>query len=168
MKMKINKKGFTLIELIVVIAIIGVLSAILVPSYLNYVEKSKKTALESEAKTIQNTLMTSITSEETIYLEEGVCSADVDGTTVDAPCSVKLVIDGELKVELFDAPLYVDGENSYTVDLNSTIDIYRVLPLIFESLTKKKLSGSFEPTNEDLIISYVKDGMSVNISFVSN
>ena len=34
--MKINRKGFTLIEIIVVIAIIGVLSSILVPSILGW------------------------------------------------------------------------------------------------------------------------------------
>lgn len=36
-----NKKGFTLVELIVVIAILGVLAAILVPAFTGYVTKSK-------------------------------------------------------------------------------------------------------------------------------
>ena len=43
-------KAFTLIELIVVIAIIGVLAAILVPSMIGYVESSKLSTANSNAK----------------------------------------------------------------------------------------------------------------------
>ncbi|MBR4345917.1 MAG: type II secretion system protein [Oscillospiraceae bacterium] len=49
--MKTSKmKGFTLIELIVVIAIIGVLAAILVPSMIGYVGSSKLATANSNAK----------------------------------------------------------------------------------------------------------------------
>ncbi len=52
--MKKSQKGFTLVELVVVIAIIGVLAAILVPSMLNYVKKSRLKTANSNAKTAYN------------------------------------------------------------------------------------------------------------------
>ena len=43
-KKRLNNKGFSLVELIIVIAIMAVLVGVLAPAYLRYVEKSRKSA----------------------------------------------------------------------------------------------------------------------------
>jgi type IV pilus assembly protein PilE len=77
---KRNQKGFTLMELMVVIVIVAILAAVAVPLYINYVKDARRT----EAKAAIGALATAM---EEYYLNEGSYPGGADVTplyTVDA------------------------------------------------------------------------------------
>lgn len=58
------QKGFTLIEIMIVTAIIGVLAAIAVPAYIQYVQKANIQACLYEVKGYSNAVITAISTPE--------------------------------------------------------------------------------------------------------
>jgi type IV pilus assembly protein PilA len=81
-KLHARKGGFTLIELMIVVAIIGILAAIAIPNFLRFQLKAKS----SEGKT---NIAAIRTAEQSYYSEFGVYVSTANATPTTAPTSAK-------------------------------------------------------------------------------
>lgn len=92
MKNKANKKGFTIMEMLIVVAIIAVLAAILIPTFNGALVKSKEAAdvanIRAGYAELQVTMLTDnaeVPADEAKFLEQYVKATlnynDVDGAT---------------------------------------------------------------------------------------
>ena len=71
---KFNKKGFTIVELVIVIAVIAILAAVMIPTFSGIVEKAKNSAALQEVtnaykETLANDLSTADTADDEVYVE---------------------------------------------------------------------------------------------------
>lgn len=71
-KMLKNNKGFTLIELMIVVAIIGILAAIAIPNFMNYQCKAKQAEAKSSLGSIR-------VAQEAYFAEYDKYSTDLPG-----------------------------------------------------------------------------------------
>ena len=114
-----NQKGFTLIELMIVIAIIGILSAIAIPNFLSYRQKGKDSAAKSEASNFYVSVMAE-------YADAGISST----WTPDTPptgfgknpkinYTNSIVIDGNGTTASTMTFTHADGGQAYTLDAST-------------------------------------------------
>jgi prepilin-type N-terminal cleavage/methylation domain-containing protein len=74
-----NKKGFSLVELLIVIAIMAVLVGVLAPQYIRYVERSRQSADIQVVNNIANTIQTIVVDP---MFEDDIPTASASSITV--------------------------------------------------------------------------------------
>ena len=78
-KMK-NKKGFTLVELIVVLVILAILAALLIPALTGYIDKANQEKVIAECRSVAMAAQT--TASEYYGLNKGLDNATNQGTAI--------------------------------------------------------------------------------------
>ena len=82
MKLLKKNKGFTVVELVIVIGVIAVLSAILIPTFVNVTENAKKSARKSELASAFSAYIAEATAEqENVYTHYHADAAADDPST---------------------------------------------------------------------------------------
>lgn len=138
MKKEMNNKGFSLVELIIVIAIMVVLIAVLAPQYLKYVEKSR---VASDQQTIVEYInaMQVIAADPEITLSTTdaasytlTSAANSDTITVGANLQTLLVNNGMLDATAaaggkLQSTAYNDANLNIKLTYNSTTKVWNVI-----------------------------------------
>lgn len=133
---KSNKKGFTLVEIIVVLVILAILAAIAVPSVIGYVDEAKESRYIQEARSIYTVIQT----------EDAKCQALNNGYLFDGQAKNVTVSDSIYKVsedKLVASDTLKDQITSITTLENPEVTVVKS-NVKYDDSTKKSSTSEWE------------------------
>ena len=118
-----NKKGFTLIELMIVVAILGILAAVAIPAFLKYIKRSKTTEATMNIRKMYDSSVSYFSTEHANLVGERTWPIPI--RTFGHPRGLHkrellevpwLVVDGERREHIAEPPVEQDSVDDEVVE----------------------------------------------------
>lgn len=143
-----NNKGFSLVELIIVIAIMAILAGALAPQLIKYIDKSRKSADVQTAQTIATAVSSALANEEAYNIagstDINTIYTVVDGSTANAFQKEIYDILGKNKPEAKYSPsssktffIVLDSDKSFKIYINTaapTTDAAKAATIVYPTV----------------------------------
>ena len=134
----LKKKGFTIVELVIVIAVIAVLAAVLIPTFVNLTRKANMSSDQVAVRNMNTLLATEFAAEKPTELKQVIDMLDKNGYNVDAltPLSKGYAFvwnQAENKIELVEisavgeAPKLEEGSSFINKEVNTKEELVSAL-----------------------------------------
>ena len=123
--MKTKKRGFTIVELVIVIAVIAILAAVLVPTFNGVIESSKASAALQEARAgwMDYVAVQAVENDGALPTADGVIAYTKDSKTY------YFTVDGATFVGKTDAAASTSGDVNYTLTITNGTSTITATPV---------------------------------------
>jgi type IV pilus assembly protein PilA len=146
-----NQKGFTLIELMIVVAIIGILAAVAIPAFLDYMKKGKRSEAELNLDAIKK-------GNKTYFVEH---ASYVVATAAATPMATCCAAGGVTKCPA-NAAAWQGVQAWDDLDFSVTEDHYFVYSYTGTTGTDYKAVASGDLDCDTVMVDYTLNGISTN------